>query len=108
MADKPSFAEKAGMSFEDRRTKVTELLHEWDCYHQCKTEERVRNKNKIFAAFSDNLQIGLDKVLASPVMFGDFLKSVRAMYGEDATDLATVDRSAAAQHAARMTNQGSF
>lgn len=108
MADKPSFAERAGMSFEDRRTKATELLHDWDCYHQCRTEERVRNKNKIFGALSCPLQIGLDKLLASPAMFDDFLKLVRAMYGEDATNLAAVDRSAAAQYAARTTKEGTY
>lgn len=108
MFEKQSVAEKAGMSFEDRWTKATELLREWDYYHHCGAEERVRSKNKIFAALSGPLQIGLDKVLASPATFDGFLKLVCAMYGEDATSLAAADRSAAAQHAARTTDQGSF
>ena len=103
-----SIAGEAGMSFADRYNKANELLREWDRYHQCEGEERVRSKNKIFAALSDQLQIGLDNILASPLMFDDFCKLIRAMYGEDATNLAATDRSAVAQYAARMVKEGAY
>ena len=103
-----SFAERAGMPFEDRWTRASELLREWDFYHHCEVEKRARSKNKIFAALSDPLQVGLERALASPVAFDGFFKLVCAMYGEDATNLAAVDRSVAAQYAARMIDQGAF
>jgi len=112
--------------FEVRCKKAEETLRAWTrlqeipVHNESRSEERVQCKNKIFALLSDPLQIGLDKLLASPAMLEDFIKLVRAMYGEDATHFALTTiatekqmvaaavRSAAAQYKARMTDQGAF
>ncbi|MDP2655781.1 MAG: hypothetical protein Q8P17_04660 [bacterium] len=51
-------------------------------------EERTQHKNKIFALLSDPLQVGIDSLLADGAKHEDFVKTVRAMYGDDAVDFA--------------------
>lgn len=86
MADTLSFAERAEMPFKERRKRERALLYYWTVFHQIPAkyqEKKVQFKNKIFAAFSDPLQINLERLLVDANTFEEFLQRVRAMYGSD-------------------------
>ncbi|MEK7553788.1 MAG: hypothetical protein AAB517_00305 [Patescibacteria group bacterium] len=76
--------------FEIRCEKANEMLFHWTLLQSIpnddknKKEERVQHKNKIFALLSDPLQIGMDRLLEDGAEKEDFIKLVRAMYGNDA------------------------
>lgn len=101
MADTPSTAEQAGMSFARRCLKAKSALFLWSLLakipvdNELKKEERVRHKNMFFALFSDPLQLGIESLLLDSTKREDILKLVSAMYGDDAVTLALndIDRS---------------
>ena len=80
--------------FEVCREKAKEILLQWTLI-QCipaddesRKEKRTQHKNKIFALLNDPLQVGIDPLLANGAKPDDFIKLVRAMYGNDAVDFA--------------------
>jgi hypothetical protein len=78
--------------FEIRCERAKEMMFNWTRLQNIsaddgdKKEERTQYENKIFALLSDPLQIGIDSLLADGSKQEDFIKIVRAMYGDDAVN----------------------
>ncbi|MBI2025269.1 hypothetical protein HYT04_00570 [Candidatus Kaiserbacteria bacterium] len=78
--------------FEIRCEKSKEILLNWtrlqniSADDEDRKEERTQYENKIFALLSDPMQIGIDSLLADGSKQEDFIKIVRAMYGDDAVN----------------------